>query len=118
MAREACAAALREAPSGPIALAGHSLGGYVAFEIMRQAPERVSRLALLNTNARPDSPESTENRRRLMALAETDLRAVIDEGHPLPAPVPMNYVSDLTLVTHELGWRPEVTVDEGLRSIF
>ena len=56
---------------------GHSMGGYVALEVMRQAPRRVERLALLNTNARPDSPESTENRRRLMALAEKDFPAVI-----------------------------------------
>lgn len=56
---------------------GHSMGGYVALEVMRQAPQRVERLALLNTNARPDSPESTENRRRLMALAERDFPAVI-----------------------------------------
>jgi pimeloyl-ACP methyl ester carboxylesterase len=44
---------------------------------MRQAPARVARLALLNTHARPDSPESTENRKRLMALAEKDFPAVI-----------------------------------------
>src|SRR5262249_53336810 len=36
------------------ALAGISLGGYVAFEIMRRAPERVTRLALLDTTARPE----------------------------------------------------------------
>ncbi len=53
------------------------MGGYVALEVMRQAPERVDRLALMNTHARPDSPEATENRRRLMALAETDFPAVI-----------------------------------------
>jgi pimeloyl-ACP methyl ester carboxylesterase len=53
------------------------MGGYVALEILRQAPERVSALALLNTNARPDSAESTENRRRLVALAERDFEAVI-----------------------------------------
>lgn len=52
------------------ALAGLSMGGYVALEIMRQAPERVSRLALLDTSARPDLPEQTENRRRLVALAD------------------------------------------------
>ena len=52
------------------------MGGYVALEIMRQAPERISKLALLNTNARPDSAESSENRRRLMALAEKDFPAV------------------------------------------
>jgi pimeloyl-ACP methyl ester carboxylesterase len=69
--------ALEQAPDAPLFLAGHSMGGYVALEIMRQAPERVARLALLNTNARPDTAESTENRRRLMALAEKDFSAVI-----------------------------------------
>ena len=53
------------------------MGGYVALEIMRQAPQRVEKLALLNTHARPDSPEATENRKRLMALAEKDFPAVI-----------------------------------------
>ena len=68
--------ALRQAPGGKFLLAGHSMGGYVALEVMRQAPERVSALALLNTHARPDTPESTENRRRLMALADKDFAAV------------------------------------------
>jgi pimeloyl-ACP methyl ester carboxylesterase len=70
--------ALEQAPAGPLAIAGHSMGGYVALEIARRWPERLERLALLNTHARPDSPESTENRRRLMALAEKDFPAVID----------------------------------------
>ncbi|CCF68252.1 hydrolase [Xanthomonas citri pv. punicae str. LMG 859] len=39
------------------ALAGFSLGGYVAQEILRIAPERVERLALLDTSARADPPE-------------------------------------------------------------
>ena len=68
--------ALDQAPAEKFLLAGHSMGGYVALEVMRQAPGRVTALALLNTNARPDSPESTENRRRLMALAERDFEAV------------------------------------------
>lgn len=74
--------ALRQAPEGPIAVAGHSMGGYVALEIMRQAPERVARLALLNTNARPDAPESRENRQRLMALADRDFEGVINALMP------------------------------------
>lgn len=53
------------------ALAGLSMGGYVAFEIMRQAPERVTRLALFDTSARPDTDEQTRRRGLLMALAET-----------------------------------------------
>ena len=60
---------LDEAPT-TFALAGLSMGGYVALEIMRQAPERVDRLALVDTNARPDSEEQSENRHRLLRLAE------------------------------------------------
>jgi pimeloyl-ACP methyl ester carboxylesterase len=52
------------------ALAGLSMGGYVAQEIARQAPERVARLALLDTSARADTPEQTKRRRDLMELSE------------------------------------------------
>jgi pimeloyl-ACP methyl ester carboxylesterase len=51
------------------ALAGLSMGGYVAFEILRQAPERVDRVAFLDTTARLDPPEIAERRRRQIALA-------------------------------------------------
>ena len=52
------------------ALAGLSMGGYVAMEVMRQAPERITRLALLDTKARPDTAEQTERRNALIGLAE------------------------------------------------
>lgn len=52
------------------ALAGLSMGGYVAQEIMRQAPGRVRRLALFDTSARPDSPAQTERRQALIKQAE------------------------------------------------
>ena len=52
------------------ALCGLSMGGYVAFEVMRQAPHRVARLALLDTQARLDAPEITQRRKDLMQLAE------------------------------------------------
>jgi pimeloyl-ACP methyl ester carboxylesterase len=61
---------LREAPFERFALAGLSMGGYVAFELMRQAPQRVERLALLDTQARPDTPEATERRLALIELAD------------------------------------------------
>lgn len=51
------------------ALAGLSMGGFIAFAIMRLAPERVARLALLDTNARADTPERTAERERFIALA-------------------------------------------------
>ena len=60
---------LRQAPER-FSLAGLSMGGYVALEVMRQAPGRVARLALLDTSARPDTPEASQDRERLIALAE------------------------------------------------
>ena len=60
---------LREVP-GRFDLAGLSMGGYIAMEVMRQAPERVERLALLDTSARPDTTEASQDRKRLIALAE------------------------------------------------
>lgn len=44
-------------------------------------------------------------------------QAVIDEANPLPAPVPVNYVSDLTLVQQELDWSPKINLDEGLEKL-
>lgn len=59
------AAALAVAPER-FALGGFSMGGYVCFEILRQAPQRVERLALLDTAATPDSPESLTRRQGLI----------------------------------------------------
>jgi pimeloyl-ACP methyl ester carboxylesterase len=59
------------------------MGGYIAFEIMRQAPDRVAKLALINTQARPDTPEATARRRGQMARAQNgEYRAVLDELFP------------------------------------
>ena len=60
---------LKDAPER-FALAGLSMGGYAAMEVMRQVPQRVSRLALLDTTSRPDTPEARQNRERQIALAE------------------------------------------------
>jgi pimeloyl-ACP methyl ester carboxylesterase len=51
-------------------LAGLSMGGYVAQEIMRRAPERVERLALIDTNARADTAEQVKTRQELIRLSE------------------------------------------------
>ncbi len=63
------AAILASAPSR-FALAGLSFGGYIAFEIMRRAPHRVDRLALLDTTARPDPEERRKLRRDLIEQAQ------------------------------------------------
>jgi pimeloyl-ACP methyl ester carboxylesterase len=61
------------------ALAGLSMGGYVCFEILRQAPQRVAKLALLDTSARADTPEATAARRAQMTQAANGrLREVVE----------------------------------------
>ena len=63
------------------ALVGLSMGGYIAFEIMRQAPQRVAKLALLDTGARPETTEQTARRQVPMAAARAgNLRDVADES--------------------------------------
>ena len=46
------------------------------------------------------------------------VNAVIDEVHPLPDPFPMNYVSDISRIDQELAWRPRISADEGLKTLF
>ena len=41
----------------------------------------------------------------------------IDETARLPAPTPLNYISDLSRIGTELGWHPEIGIEEGLRSL-
>ena len=66
------------------ALAGLSMGGYLAFEIMRQSPERVVKLALLDTGARADTAEQTERRHVLMAKAKAGgFTEIADLAYPL-----------------------------------
>jgi pimeloyl-ACP methyl ester carboxylesterase len=61
------------------ALVGLSMGGYVAFEILRLAPDRVAKVALLDTTARPDAPEQTEQRRRQIEMAQNGRFGAIAE---------------------------------------
>lgn len=69
---------LANAPSEQFALAGLSMGGYVALEVMRQAPERILALALLDTSARPDTPTALENRSAAIEQAEKNYQSVIE----------------------------------------
>lgn len=77
-------AVLKAAPAR-FALAGLSMGGIVAMEVVRQAPERVARLALLDTNHRAETPERQALRSRQIARAlRGELRALlIEEMKPL-----------------------------------
>lgn len=64
-----------------------------------------------------------ENALTLKELVEkmeevSGLQAVIEKSDPLPDPVPMNYISDLSRVAQELDWKPKMELSEGLRSLF
>jgi pimeloyl-ACP methyl ester carboxylesterase len=59
------------------ALAGHSMGGRVAFEVMRTAAERVERLALFDTGVNPAAPEEPAKRRGLVDVARNQGMAVL-----------------------------------------
>src|SRR3954467_14114643 len=94
---------LAEAPPR-FALAGHSMGGYIAFEIMRQARERVAKLALINTQARPDTPEISERRRAQIARAKAgEFHAILDELFPLFVHPSRRDNADLRKLIHDMG---------------
>lgn len=70
---------LEDAPDS-FNLAGLSMGGYIAFEMMRQAGGRVEKLILLDTNARADRPPQVEMREALIKRADTeDIRIIAKE---------------------------------------
>lgn len=66
---EAARAILADAPPR-FTLGGLSMGGYLAFEVLRQAPERVAQLVLFDSSARPDTDEARDNRLQQIRLAE------------------------------------------------
>ncbi len=73
---------LAEAPAH-FALAGHSMGGRVALEVYRLAPERITHLALLNTGVHPKRESEVPGRMRLLELADTQgMQAVADSWLP------------------------------------
>jgi len=78
------AAALLQSAPPRFALAGLSMGGYVALEVMGQAPHRVTNLALLDTSARADDPAKQAERRALIDQAGMGrFRGVSDRLLPL-----------------------------------
>jgi pimeloyl-ACP methyl ester carboxylesterase len=80
----AIAARILGAAPPRFALAGLSMGGYIALEIMRQAADRVEKLALLDTGSRADTPEATAKRHANIALAQAGrFEEVIGPQFPL-----------------------------------
>lgn len=66
---DAARAILADAPPR-FTLGGLSMGGYLAFEVLRQAPGRVAQLILFDTSARPDTDEARDNRLQQIRLTE------------------------------------------------
>lgn len=78
-------AALSAMPDGPFAVAGFSLGGYVAMELCRQAPDRVVGLALIDTSAQADTAEARQNRQRMIDGLVFGRRSFAETIAPFPA---------------------------------
>ena len=94
-------AVLRTAPER-FSVAGHSMGGRVALEIYRRAPERVARIALFNTGYLPlaagaAGEEETRKRGELVALAQSQgMRAMLRQW--LPPMIDSRRINDTALV--------------------
>jgi pimeloyl-ACP methyl ester carboxylesterase len=93
--RDIAAAIVRDAPPTFI-LGGFSMGGYVAFEVLRQARERVVRLMLIDTSARPDTPEASDKRRAGMELARAG-KLMLAAANTFPSAVHPSNVEDSVL---------------------
>jgi pimeloyl-ACP methyl ester carboxylesterase len=98
---------LEQAPNTTFMLAGLSMGGYVALEVMRQQPKRVLGLALISTSARPDTAEASRGRTALMGQSVSDFSGVI--GELLPKLVHATHLTDkditatITAMAKDLG---------------
>jgi len=102
---EAMAQRILRENTGDIAVLGTSMGGYVALEIIRQAPGRVTALALVSTSARADTEEQIQARARQSALVEDgQFNALIDAAFP-GVVAAGNELDDVLLAT----WRAMTT---------
>ncbi|EEX10251.1 hydrolase, alpha/beta fold family [Ruegeria lacuscaerulensis ITI-1157] len=90
------------------ALAGLSMGGVVALELVRRAPDRVTRLCLMATDAQADTPQIAANREELIVGAQAGrleevMRKVIGTDTLAPGPQRLPILSDMLQMASELG---------------
>ncbi len=78
MAADAWALLADVMPQQPVLIGGFSMGGYVAWQMLADAPRAVQGLALINTSARADTPEGLANREKAIASMARDFEAFID----------------------------------------
>lgn len=114
--RDIATRVLANAPEGRFALAGFSLGGYVALEIVRQARERVAALALVDTGPRADTPEATAMRHAMLAAVSANAAnfdAVAKSF--LPRVVHSSRVDDAAVIDVFLAMARDVGIDGFVR---
>jgi pimeloyl-ACP methyl ester carboxylesterase len=104
---------LSEAPE-KFSLIGHSLGGYIVLEMIRQQPERIVRLALLNTSARPDTAEATKLRNERVAEARAG-RYMEMQAANFPQSVHPDRVNDSHLIETSKLTREDSGADAFIR---
>lgn len=95
------------------ALLGMGMGGMVAMEILRRAPDRVTRVAFIATNAQADSPEVSAQREPLIIAAKTGrfhdaVQAEVNPAWLAPGPYRMDVMSLVSDMAKALG--PDVYV--------
>lgn len=101
----AMAAAILDALPDRFVLCGHSMGGYVALEIARQARDRMTGLALLSSSAAADTPEQRAARDVVMAQAQNDFAGVADKLAPAMLSRASRAVPGLLADTHAMLMR-------------
>jgi 3-oxoadipate enol-lactonase len=110
---EDCAALLDQLGlTGPIVVAGLSMGGYIALEFCRRFPERVSGLILASTRAGADSDEAKKSRDQAAgvaiaegtpAIADSMLPKLLAKENYTEQPELVEFVFDMMLETSEDG---------------
>jgi len=111
------ARSILEQVEGTFALAGLSYGGIVAFEIWRQAPYRVAKLALLNTNPHEASPPTRERQQRMVGMAVLGEFRAITTDYLKDAMLHPAHQTNLALRQHVLRMAESVGKDGFLNQI-
>jgi pimeloyl-ACP methyl ester carboxylesterase len=111
--KEIAEAIVSEAPDR-FALAGLSMGGFIALEIVRSFPDRVQRLAILDSNARADTPEKTESRYQMIEQVKQGRFGDVASSL-LPLFVHPDRLEDRNLVDEITGMVQHVGADNYIR---
>jgi len=105
---EEVASALLDQLPHRFSLSGLGLGGVVALELIRRAPERVSRLCLIATDAQAETPQVAATREELIVGAQAGrledvMRRVIGSDTLAPGPQRIPLLNDLLHMAMDLG---------------